>query len=173
MAEDFDAPLAWTGKIEAPLTLFRTEIRPEWIDAFEHVNIAHYLTICDHANWALWNWINGPEGTMEARKGHEYIIVENHVHYIDEIALATPIHITTQLIGFDDKRYVLFHHVWKSHGNVLAATNEVKCLGFNLIERRPEKWQPSVAERLQLIHGTHAALGLPEAAGQGIALKRR
>ena len=88
--EVYDPPLPWTGEIAAPLVLFRGKVRPEWIDSFEHVNIAHYLTICDHANWAFWNWINHPEGTMEARAGHEYVIVENHVHYIDELALGQP-----------------------------------------------------------------------------------
>lgn len=173
MTEVYDPPLAWIGKIDTPLTLFRTDVRPDWIDAYEHVNTAHYLTIGDHANWAFWNWINAPEGTIEARNGHEYIIVENHVHYIDELALGTPIHVTTQLIGVDDKRYVLFHHIWKSDGNVLAATNEVKCLGFNLNDRRPEKWRPFVAERLGLIRDAQIALDVPEPAGQGIALKRK
>ncbi|MCW3784338.1 thioesterase family protein [Defluviimonas salinarum] len=171
--EVYDPPLPWTGEIAAPLILFRSKVRPEWIDSFDHVNIAHYLTICDHANWAFWNWINHPEGTIEARASHEYVIVENHVHYIDELALGTPIHVETQFLGFDDKRYVLFHRVFKTEGNVLAATNEVKSLGFNLRERRPERWRPFVGERLNLIHRAHAGLEMPEQAGQGIALKRR
>ena len=173
MAERYDAPLPWTGEVAAPLTLFRTAVRLEWIDEFEHVNIAHYLTVCDHANWAFWNWLNGPEGTTRARKGHEYVIVENHVRYLDELALGTPIHVTTQLLNFDAKRYVLLHHVYKSETGALAATNEVKCLAFDLAERRAEAWRPFVAERLALIHRSHAELGKPLWAGEGIALKGR
>lgn len=173
MAEDYDAPLPWTGRIDAPLVPFRCHVRPEWIDAFGHVNVAHYLTICDHANWAFWNWINHPEGAMDARGGHEYVIVENHVRYIDELALGIPIHVETQLLGFDDKRYVLFHRVFKSEGDALAATNEVKCLGFDLSGRRPESWRSFVAERLELVRDAHHALGMPDAAGKGIALKRK
>ncbi|RWN50276.1 thioesterase family protein [Mesorhizobium sp.] len=173
MAEVYDAPLPWTGKIEAPLTLFRADVREEWIDVFQHVNVAHYLTIGDHANWAFWNWLNGPDSTMEARDGHEYVIVENHVHYINELALGTPIHVTTQLIGVDNKRFVLFHHIWKSETNELAATNEVKCLGFDLTERRPENWRPLVAERLEQIHQAQSGHEIPAVAGQGIAVKKR
>ncbi|TIW77506.1 MAG: hypothetical protein E5V52_17450 [Mesorhizobium sp.] len=110
---------------------------------------------------------------MEARGGHEYVIVENHVHYIDELALGTPIHVTTQLIAVDDKRYILFHRIWKSETNELAATNEVKCLGFNLTERRPENWRPVVAERLEQILQAQAGEEIPAVAGQGIALKKR
>ena len=173
MPESYDAPLPWTGEIGAPLVLFRGVVRPEWIDEFGHVNVAHYLTICDHANWAFWNWINHPEGAIEDRDEHEYVIVENHVCYVDELAIGTPIHVNTQLLGFDDKRYVLFHRVIKSEGEILAATNEVKCLGFDLSGRRPETWRPIVAERLELVSGAHDALDVPDAAGKGIALKRK
>ena len=173
MAEVYDAPLPWTGEIAAPLTLFRATVRPEWLDDFGHVNIAHYLTICDHANWAFWNWINAPEGTIDARGGSEYAIVENHVHYLDELAEGTPIHVTTQLTGVDAKRYLLFHHVWKSESGALAATNEVKVLGFNLNTRRSEAWSEKVTDRLEAIREAHTGLDTPKQAGQGIALSRR
>lgn len=165
--------LPWIGEIAAPLRLYETRVKPEWIDEYNHVNIAHYLTICDQSNWAFWNWINHPEGDMEARAGHEYIIVENHVHYINELPLDEPIYLTTQLLAADDKRYVLFHHVYKAVDDSLSATNEVKCLGFNLETRRIEGWRSPVRERLNAILAAHATLGVPEQAGQGIALKKR
>lgn len=173
MAEIYDAPIPWSGAVKEELTLFRTQVREQWIDAFGHVNTAHYLTIGDHANWAFWNWLNGPAGTIEARDGHEYVIVQNSVNYLDEIALDTPIHVTTQLLDVDEKRYILFHRIWKSDGNVLAATNEVKCLAFNLAERRAERWRPVVAERLSQIHAAQAYLEIPKEAGVGITLKRK
>ena len=153
------------------LRLFETRVKPEWIDEFEHMNVAHYITVCDQANWAFWNLINKPHD-MTARDGHEYVIVENHVHYIDELPLDTPIHVTTQLLACDDKRYILFHRVWREADGALSATNEVKCLGFNLKERRIESWLPEVKARLDAIMTEHEALGLPEQAGRGIALKR-
>ncbi|MEL6177686.1 MAG: protein kinase, partial [Myxococcota bacterium] len=65
-------------------------LKRQWNDpgiraSINHVNIAHYLTICDLANWAFWNGINVPQDTMEARGGLEYVIVENHVHYLSEL----------------------------------------------------------------------------------------
>ena len=170
MPEHYDPPLPWTGDIAAPRRMFETRVRPEWIDEFDHVNIAHYLTICDHANWAFWNWINAPDGTTEARDGHEYAIVETHVRYLDELALGTPIHVTTQLLGYDTKRYLRFHRVYRSETGSPAATGEVKCLAFNLADRRAERWRPVVLERLERIHTVHTALGRPPEAGQGISL---
>ena len=162
----------WTGEIPAPLCLVRNRVKPEWVDEFQHLNMAHYLTICDQANWAFWNWINAPAQTMEARDGREYSIVENHVIYAGELAEDAAFSITTQLYAFDDKRYILFHRVLDADGET-AAMNEVKCLGFNLHTRRAESWRDAVGERLALVRDAHAALPQPPQVGQGIALKKR
>lgn len=95
VAETYDSPPPWTGEVESPLTSFRGSVRREWIDEFGHVNTAHYVTIGDHANWAFWNWINHPRGSSADRAGHEYVVVESHVHYLDELALDAPIEVTT------------------------------------------------------------------------------
>ncbi|MCP4389480.1 MAG: hypothetical protein GY802_14385 [Gammaproteobacteria bacterium] len=163
----------WTGEIAAPLRLVDTRVKSEWIDEYQHLNMAHYLTICDQANWAFWNWVNHPAQSMDARDGHEYVIVENHVHYIGELPLDAPLYVTTQLTGLDDKRFILFHRVWDARDDSLAATNEVKSLGFNLKRRGIESWMAPVRARLDQILVAHEALGVPEQAGQGIALKRR
>lgn len=162
----------WTGQVAAPVRLVHGTVRREWIDEYGHLNMAHYLTICDEANWAFWNWINAPRQTMEARDGHEYVIVENHVVYRAELADGAPFAIETQLTDHDDKRYILFHRVLNGRGE-LAATNEVKCLGFDLGSRRPERWRQVVAERLQRVAQAHAALERPEQSGAGIALHKR
>jgi len=162
----------WTGVIASPLTLVERHVRAEWIDEYGHMNMAHYLTICDLSNWAFWNWVNGPQQTIEARQGHEYIIVENHVTYSGELAEGAAFTIETQLTDLDEKRYILFHRVLDANGAV-SATNETKMLGFNLETRRPEMWQPHVAERLAKVLEAHAALGRPAQSGQSITLKKR
>ncbi len=162
----------WTGAIGAPCTLVENTVKPEWVDEYQHLNMAHYLTICDQANWAFWNWINAPLQTIEAREGHEYVIVENHVWYTGELHEGAAFSIDTQLTDLDGKRFILFHRVLDPDGNV-AAMNEVKCLGFNLETRRPEAWQPGVAERLGAIQAAHSVLGRPDHSGQGIALAKR
>ena len=162
----------WTGDIAAPVRLVDNVVKPEWVDEYHHLNMAHYLTICDQANWAFWNWINAPDQTIEDRAGHEYIIVENHVTYTGELAEGAAFTIETQLTDLDAKRFILFHKVLDADGN-LAATNEVKCLGFNLETRRPETWRPFVGERLSLIQNAHVSIGRPAQSGQVIALKKR
>ena len=162
---------AWTGRVDAPLRLVENTVRPEWVDEYGHMNMAHYLTACDQANWAFFNWINDPL-RMEARDGHEYVIVENHVTYSGELAEGDTFAIETQLLDWDAKRYILFHRVLDASGQV-AATNEAKMLGFNLRTRRPEAWDAIPSERLARIAEAHGTLATPGQAGQGIVLGRR
>ncbi len=162
----------WTGEITSPLVLVRNTVKPDWVDEYRHLNMAHYLTICDQANWAFWNWVNHPVQTIEARLGHEYAIVENHVTYSGELAEGAAFSIETRLLDLDTKRLVLFHRVMDADDN-LSATNEVKFLGFNLETRRAEGWQPTVADRLAQVLSAHAGLQRPVQAGQGIALAKR
>jgi YbgC/YbaW family acyl-CoA thioester hydrolase len=162
----------WTGEIAAPLLLVENVVKADWVDEFRHLNMAHYLTICDQANWAFWNWVNAPEQTIEARAGHEYVIVENHVLYTGELAEGDRFAIETQLTDLDDKRLILLHSVRDADGG-LSAANETKLLGFDLETRRPEAWRPAVRERLSLVLAAHASLGRPEHSGRAIALTKR
>jgi len=157
-----------------PLRLYETRVKPEWIDEFEHVNVAHYITICDQGTWAFWNLMNDGQA-MEARGDHEYVVLEAHVHYISELPLGAPIHVTTQLLAHDDKRAVIFHRVWREDpdGPVLSATNEVKLIAFDLGARRIERFAPDVKARLDALAADHSGLPRPEQAGQGVALARR
>ncbi|MEM7499918.1 MAG: thioesterase family protein [Pseudomonadota bacterium] len=161
----------WTGEVAAPLRLVENIVKADWVDEFGHLNMAHYLTICDQANWSFWNWINHPI-PIDGRQGHEYVIVENHVLYTGELAEGAAFAIDTQLTALDDKRLILFHRVLDAEGD-LAATNEVKLLGFNLATRGIERWQPAVMARLEAVRDAHGPLGTPEEAGRAIALKRR
>jgi YbgC/YbaW family acyl-CoA thioester hydrolase len=161
----------WTGRIAAPARLVHSVVKSDWVDEYGHLNMAHYLTICDQANWAFWNWINAPDQTIEARAGHEYVIVENHVIYRAELAQDDAFVITTQLTDVDAKRYILLHRVLTADGE-LAATNEAKCLWFNLRARRAEPWRDVVAERLGRIGDAHAGLPRPES-GARIVLENR
>ena len=155
-----------------PLTLVETQIKPEWIDEYGHMNVAHYVTVCDQATWAFWHYVNDDRRISE-RGGHEYVVLENHVHYINEVLVHTPVHVTTQLLACDDKRFILFHRLWNSGDDLLSATNEVKAMGFNLNERRIETFTRDVRDALQQLFQSHSALPAPEQAGQGIVLNKR
>ncbi len=154
------------------LRLFETKIKPEWIDEYGHMNVAHYITVCDWASYSYWQLMNGGR-TIEERDGHEYAILETHVHYQQEVVEGEPVYVTTQMLAHDDKRFIIFHRMYRESDNALSATNEVKGLAFNLNERRIETFLPDVYERMAALQVEHDELERPPEAGAGIVLKKR
>ncbi len=158
--------------MKEPLHTYETCIKPEWIDEYGHMNVAHYITVCDQATWGFWQFVNAGR-EMHQRHGHEYVVLETHVHYLDEVVEGDEVHVTTQLLSHDDKRFILFHRMWRTADGALSATNEVKGLAFNLPERRIEPFLAEVKDRMAKILEAHRMLEAPEQAGLGISLKKR
>ncbi|HVJ42720.1 MAG TPA: thioesterase family protein [Dongiaceae bacterium] len=156
----------------AALTLYETVIKREWIDFYDHMNVAYYVLVCDEATGAFWDYVN--EGkSIEQRDGAELVVLESHVNYLKEVRLGDPVRVTTQLLEADDKRLRLFHTMTHATAGFVAATNEIKAIGFDLSQRRIMSFRPPTLQRLQAIWEEHQALPQPPGAGQGISLKRR
>lgn len=155
----------------APLALYETVIKPDWIDLYDHMNVAYYVLICDEATGAFWNHVNDGR-SLEQRQGGEMVVLENHVNYVREVRLGDPVRVTTQLLEFDNKRVRLFHTLLHATEGFVSATNEVKAIGFDLNQRRIMSFQPIVQAKLQELWGEHRHLPVPPAAGKGITLGR-
>lgn len=156
---------------EAP-TLYETTIKPEWIDYYDHMNVAYYVMVCDEATGAFWKYVHGG-ADLDQRDGAELVVLESHVNYLKEVRLGDPVRVTTQLLEVDDKRLRLFHTMIHTTEGFVAATNEVKAIGFDLGQRRIMSFRPATRARLQDIWQAHQDLPQPSSAGQGISLKRR
>ncbi|HVJ31495.1 MAG TPA: thioesterase family protein [Terriglobia bacterium] len=154
------------------LSLYDTVIKREWIDGYDHMNVAFYVLVCDEATGAFWHYAN--EGRrLEQREGAELVVLESHVNYVKELRLGDPVRVTTQLLEVDDKRLRLFHTMIHGTAGFVAATNEIKAIGFHLGQRRIMSFRPETLQRLRAICQEHRKLPQPASAGQGISLKRR
>lgn len=148
-------------------------VKEEWVDEFGHMNMAHYVSVCDGATYAFWERLNVPRN-LEQRGGAEYAVVESHVNYLSELRSGDRYFITTQLLGADEKRFRLFHALYEADSDALVATNEIMALGFDLARRRLMHFLPEVGERLDEILARHEKLPMPKYAGRSIAeVKRR
>ncbi len=152
-----------------PLPLYQTEVSSEWVDEFDHMNLAHYVAVCDEATYKFWEIVNDNQPLHE-RNGMEYAIVETHVNYIREARLGDPLEVKTQLLAFDQKRFNLFHNLYNTEINTICATNEVMALGFNLNIRNIQPFQDSVQKQLTEIFKGHRKLERPANAGRGISM---
>ena len=158
-------------KIDGPIILHQDYVRSEWVDEYDHMNLAYYVLVCDQATYAFWELINEGQ-SLEHREGLEYAVVETHVNYLQEVRLNDPVVVTTQLLGYDQKRFHIFHELRHADRGFLSATNEVMALGFDLNSRKIQPFRKSVQQQLMAIADHHNCLEVPANAGRSIRLKK-
>lgn len=157
-------------KFTEPLILHQDYVRTEWVDEYDHMNLAYYVLVCDQATYAFWELINEGQA-LECRDGLEYAVVETHVNYLQEVRLNDPVVVTTQLLGYDQKRFQIYHELRHADRGFLSATNEIMALGFNLNERKIQTFRNLVQEQLKLIGEQQSRLERPSNAGRSIRMK--
>jgi len=87
-----------------------------------------------------------------------------------EVAGGEKIHVTTQILGIDEKRLQLFHSLYRSRDGLLLASGEQMLLHVDTKESRACPLPDGIRARLQPLADAHRALPRPTAAGRGIAL---
>lgn len=153
---------------DAPLLLYRDRVRDEWVDEYDHMNLAYYVLVCDQATYAFWEMVNdGNE--LDDRNGMEYAVVESHVNYVRELRLDDPVRVTTRLLAHDSKRFRIFHELHHDGDDALSATNEIMALGFSLTERKICEFTADVQRNLAAVRAGHGKLEMPERAGRSIS----
>ncbi len=157
-------------KIEAPLLLHSESVQPEWIDYNGHMNLAYYVLIFDHATDAFLDYIGMTEQFREAHRSSTFA-AEMHVTYEQEVKVDDVLSITTQLLGFDEKRIHYFHHMYHKAEGPLVATNELISLYMDMKERRVGVMPKGIQLKLGDIQSAHNVLPVPRQAGSVIGLK--
>ena len=156
----------------APLALYEAVIEPEWLDWNDHLNVAYFLLAFDRATDALYRYLGVAEDYIEER-GHSMFAFETHVVDQRELRGGDPIRVTTQLLGFDDKRIHFIHQMYHGADGYLAAANDWLAIHVDLARRRAARFPPDIAARLAEIREAHAGLPTPPAVGRAISLDSR
>jgi len=155
---------------DQPLLLHRDSVRTEWVDEYDHMNLAYYVAICDWGTSKFWELANNGQN-IDERGGMEYAVVETHVNYIREVRLADELIVSTQLLSYDEKRFHLFHTLKHAKEGFVSATNEVMSLGFSLNERGIQPFRTEVQRKLAEIFKGQSELPVPTNAGRAISLR--
>ncbi|PWC49381.1 thioesterase family protein [Azospirillum sp. TSA6c] len=154
--------------LDAPLTLHRETVRPEWIDYNGHMNVAYYLLAFDHATDAVLDRFGIGKAYVTA-ENRSVFVVDAHLTYAREVTEGTPLRFDSLLLGADAKRLHLFHEMRHAEEGWLAATAEVMLLHVDLGTRKTGPFPPAVAAVLAGQAATHAALPRPPQAGRAVA----
>ena len=154
-----------------PLDLHREWVQPEWVDYNGHLNVAYYGLVFDHATDTFFDHV-GLDRDYRNDSGCSTFAVESHVSYLREVRPDSELRVTTQLLGFDEKRLHFFHKMYHAEEEYLASTNECLSLHVDMTRRRVSPMPASLLDRLAQVRARHEILPLPEQAGRGITLKR-
>src|SRR5258708_32518269 len=102
--------------------------------------------------------------------GLSYYTAETHIMHRREVAGGEPIHVTTQILGADEKRIHLFHALYRTSDETLLATAEQMQLHVDTKEGRACPARDDVRGQVRRLADAHAKLPRPEAVGRSIAM---
>ncbi len=158
--------------VSAPFDEYRDRVRPEWIDANQHMNMGYYLVVFDEATDA---WMRHIGLDRRHRLEHDVTTfsLEGHITFEREVRSGDPLRFTTQLLGFDAKRIHYIHRMYHAEAGFLAATNELMSLHLSQATRRSAPMAEGVQARLALIERAHRDLPTPHQVGRVIGLTAR
>lgn len=157
--------------IDAPLSLHRERVHPDWIDYNGHMNLAYYMLAFDHATDTFFDFVGLGENYMKAKAGSTFTL-EAHITYDRELMVDAPMRIDTQLLDHDAKRLHYMHFMYHAEEGFLASTNELISLHVDMASRRSAPMPPDVLAQLDRIASSHGTLARPKQSGRVISIVR-
>jgi acyl-CoA thioester hydrolase len=156
----------------APLELFRTAIRPEWVDYNGHMNVAYYMLVFDKGTDILLERL-GIGATYRQATDHTVYVLEAHLTYEREVKEGEGVRVAGQVIAADEKRLHVFHRMFRDADGALAATNELLFLHVEMAGPRARPFPPEAQRAIATLQAEQAPLPRPPQLGRSISLNRR
>jgi carnitine 3-dehydrogenase len=153
--------------LSRPLRSHTARVLPEWVDYNGHAHESRFLQVFGDASDALLRYIGIDAAYLAAGS---YYTVETHLSHLREASAGEHLHVTTQVLGFDDKRLHVFHELYRSDDDVLLATAEQMFLHVDTTEGRARPARPEILTRIAKLAAAHATLPTPERAGRAIGI---
>lgn len=144
-------------------------IRPEWIDANGHMNLAYYIVVFDHATDTVFDALDIGSAYRQ-RTGYSSFIVETHTQYEREVMVDERVVVASRLLGVDGKRLHLFHEMFRTGAPERVAAHELMCLNIDLTSRRVVPFPPEQQIALTDAVVAQSGLKLPKGIGRRIAM---
>jgi carnitine 3-dehydrogenase len=156
------------GELSAPLRLHSARVLSEWVDYNGHAHESRYLQVFGDASDALLRYLGIDAAYLAA--GGSYYTAETHLSHLREASAGDSLEVTTQVLGFDEKRLHLFHELHRSGDDVLLATAEQMLLHVDTTAGRAHPARPEIVTRIAKLAAAHAILPQPERAGRAIGI---
>ena len=154
-----------------PLSTYRSEVLPEWVDYNGHLRDAYYLLLFSLATDALMDQL-GLDEAGRAATGHSLYTLECHLNFVHEVKLGQQVEVRTQILGHDTKRLHLNHSLHPSGEASLLAASEQLLLNVATALGRAAPFADMVHGKVAALARLHQGLPAPQFAGRTIRLAR-
>jgi acyl-CoA thioester hydrolase len=145
-------------------------VLPAWIDFNDHMNVAFYVHAFDLGIDELWTRFGITEQYIADTRGSTFG-VECHVRYLSELNLDDPYVVTSQILGYDEKRIHQFQRMYHGETRELAATAEWMNLHVDLDQRRVTPWPDAILEGIGQFAAAQTGQDRPAEAGSRMTIK--
>jgi acyl-CoA thioester hydrolase len=155
-----------------PLDLYRTSVKPEWIDYNGHMHEAYYVLVFGFATDAFLDWI-GMDACHRERTHTSLYTIEGHVAFLQEVPLGTSLAVATTLVAADAKRVHLFHEMTRESDRAVLATYELLTLHVDQTGPRVTAMPEEIGDKVSALAQSHApmAAALPRQGSSRILLE--
>jgi acyl-CoA thioester hydrolase len=155
-----------------PTVIYSTEIKPEWLDYNNHMNVAYYVLVFDLAVEELLLSLGlGEEGAKTT--GISTMALESHITYDQEVSFGQDVEIRMQLIDHDHKRMHLYLEMYvKGSSGYLASTLEQISICVDLNERKSVSFPDEVMAKIKTLSQQQSHLERPDNIGRKIGIRK-
>lgn len=155
--------------------IYSTEIKPEWLDYNNHMNVAYYVLVFDLAGEQFICDLGlGEDVTRET--GISWMVLENHITYDNEVVLGQEIEVRLQIMDHDNKRLHLYFEMFAKRDDgeeYLASTLEQMAMCVDLNKRKSSTFPKDVAAKIEELAESQASLSTPVNIGRTIGIRRK
>jgi acyl-CoA thioester hydrolase len=152
-AASHPAAAAYSGAMQD--RAFLTAVRPDWVDANQHMNLSYYLLVGDIATDLLWPRLG--LGEAFRARGLGTFAAETWVNFRRELLQDMPVSASSEIIAHDEKRLLLRHRLFHAEEGWEAAENELLYLCIDLGRRKVTTWPADVRARFAAMPAGAAA----------------
>ncbi len=146
-------------------------VRPEWIDANGHMNLAYYVVAFDLATDALYD-VLGIGQVYRNTTPYSCFTVETHTLYEREMLVGETLRVGAQVLARDDKRLIYFHEMFHSGTGERVAVQELMALHIDMRVRRVAPFPEDRRAAIDVVLRQREGMPLPKGAGRRITLER-
>ena len=154
------------------LTLYETQVAPDWVDYNGHMNDAAFALVFSRATDALMDRI-GLDAATRKGSGRTLFTLQVMLHYFREANEGGSLCVVCHLLEHDEKRMRIWLDMRAGRGGpVLAASEQLLLSVDNSAGARAAPWRAETLAALDALAKAQRGLAEPQLAGRGVRLKR-